>query len=271
MLSILEKAALGAGEIALASFQRELSITRKTSHQNLVTQADAECQAFIKKIITDELALLGVQESEIGFVGEENLHTQGTKHLFIIDPIDGTNNFASGLDYFCTSIAHWENGAPKEALIYWPSRNTCYFAEAGKGAYKKRMGQSPIALSIKEELLENCILFSYISSDKKYREMFFNIIEKIFPHIRGVRINGSMCLDLARLCERENATHMVLSFRGYIWDVAAAYLLVQESGGVFANFDGSRMEIDSIDPNKHYSFIAAHSNVVKYILPLLRS
>jgi len=110
MLDILELAARAAGEIILSYFHKESHITRKTSHQNLVTEADTSSQAIIKKIITDSLEKRGMSENEIGFIGEENLKTVGTKHSFIIDPLDGTNNFASGLDYFCISIAHVVDG-----------------------------------------------------------------------------------------------------------------------------------------------------------------
>lgn len=93
-VSILEQAARAAGEVALSYFHKESHITRKTSHQNLVTEADTSCQALIKKIIIDELGKHGVVESEVGFIGEEYLETKGSKHLFIIDPIDGTNYFS---------------------------------------------------------------------------------------------------------------------------------------------------------------------------------
>lgn len=143
MITILEKAARGAGGIVLSYFHKESHITRKTSHQNLVTEADTSSQAFIKKMITEAMIQRGISGNEIGFIGEENLETKGTKHTFIIDPLDGTNNFASGLDYFSISIAHVEDGAVKDGVIYWPSRDILYYAVAGKGAFKIVKGQSP--------------------------------------------------------------------------------------------------------------------------------
>lgn len=269
-LLILEKAARTGGKLVLSYFHKESHITRKTSHQNLVTKADTACQALIQKVIAEEMTLLGVNDSEIGFIGEENLTTQGTLHSFIIDPIDGTNNFASGLDYFCISIAHIERNVVKGAVIYWPKKDVLYYAQAGSGAFKKEKDLPPIRLQVKGELLENSVLFTYLSSDNEMRKKSYVLFEKIIPAIRGARINGSICLDLMHLCDSENATHMVLSFRGYLWDVAAAYLIVKESGGIFTDHMGNNMIVDYADPKKKYSFIAGHYEVIKALVAHLK-
>ncbi len=271
ILLTLEKAARGAGSIVLSYFHTESHITHKTSHQNLVTEADTSSQAFIKKTIIDAMTELGVPENEIGFIGEESLEKKGLKHTFIIDPLDGTNNFASGLDYFSISIAHVVDGVVKEGIIYWPSRDSIYYAEAGKGAFKIIKGQSPIRLFVKDELLENCVIFTYISSQKKVRNLSFQLIEKIFSAIRGIRIQGSLCLDLAHLCDKENSTHITINFRGWLWDVAAGYLIVKESGGIFTDLSGNEIEVDYSDSHKQYSFIAAHKNVIQSLLPYLKN
>ena len=269
MLDIIESAARTAGETVLSYFHKESHITRKTSHQNLITEADTSSQAVIKKIISDSLVKLGIPENEIGFIGEENLITKGKKHLFIIDPLDGTNNFASGLDYFCISIAHVEDEQVVDSVIYWPSRDILYYATKGKGAYKKIKGQSPIPLCVKDELLENCIIFTYIPSNEKLRNLFSQFIEKIFLKVRGVRVQGSLCLDLVHLCDSENTIHITLNFHAWLWDVAAGYLIVMESGGIFADLQGKEVKIDFSDSSKQYSFIAAHQNVVRELKNIL--
>ncbi|MCX6732337.1 MAG: inositol monophosphatase [Candidatus Roizmanbacteria bacterium] len=269
MLTILEQSARAAGSVVLSYFHKESHITHKTSHQNIVTAADLASQELIKNTIISELAKKGIPESEIGFIGEEQLETKGTKHLFIIDPLDGTSNFASGLDYFCISIAHVENGALTNAVIYWPSRDILYYARAGKGAFKKTRGQEPVQLAIHDELLENSVVFTYLSTQKKYRALAYPMLERLYEVIRGVRINGSLCLDLVHLCDTENATHITINFHGYLWDVAAGALIVKESGGIFADLLGNEIQIDCFDADKQYSFIAAHANVVKALLPYL--
>lgn len=269
MNDILEQAARSAGAVVLSYFHKESHIRHKTTHQNIVTAADVASQELIKKIIVTELTQHGTDETEIGFIGEENLETKGTHHTFIIDPLDGTNNFASGLDYFCISIAHAVDGVIVDSIIYWPSRDVLYFASRGKGAYKKMKGQSPIRLAAKDELLENCVIFTYLSSQPEFRQLAFRFIEKIFSVIRGIRIQGSLCLDLVHLCDTENATHITLNFHGWLWDVAAGYLIVKESGGVFADLTGNEIVVDCLNSHKQYSFLAAHPSVIQTLLPYL--
>lgn len=271
MRTILEKAARASGDIVLSYFHKEAHIVRKTSHQNLVTAADTASQQQIKETITRALVAQGIPEQEIGFIGEEHLEQKGVKHTFIIDPLDGTNNFASGLDYFCISIAHVVEGVPTEAVIYWPSREVLYYAEAGKGAFKCAKGEPPIKLQVKDELLENCVIFTYISSQPHWRNLFFQFIEKIFSKVRGIRVQGSLCLDLVHLCDCENATHITLNFHAWLWDVAAGYLIVKESGGIFADLKGNEIQVDYSDSKKQYSFVAAHPNVIKSLAPFLVS
>lgn len=262
MLTILEQSARAAGDVVLSYFHKESHISQKTSHQNLVTLADVKSQERIKQSIIKSLVAQGVASEDIGFIGEERLETKGKKHSFIIDPLDGTNNFASGLDYFSISIAHVEDGILTDALIYWPSRDTVYYAHIGTGAFKKARDQKPVQLTIKDELLENSVIFTYLSSQKEYRASIYPLIERLFEVVRGLRINGSLCLDLAHLCDSENATHITLNFHGYLWDVAAGALIVKESGGIFADLKGNEIQVDCSDAKKQYSFIAAHPNVV---------
>lgn len=269
MNDILEQAARSAGTVVLSFFHKESQIRHKTTHQNIVTAADVASQELIKKIIIAELTRQGIAEEEIGFIGEENLETKGTHHTFIIDPLDGTNNFASGLDYFCIAIAHAVDGEIVDSATYWPSRDILYFASRGKGAYKKMKGQSPIRLSVKDELLENSVIFTYLSSQPEFRRHAIQLIEKIFSLIRGIRIQGSLCLDLAHLCDTENATHITLNFHGWLWDVAAGYLIVKESGGIFADLAGNEITVDCLNSHKQYSFLAAHPNVIRALLPYL--
>ena len=263
MFTVLEKSARAAGIEVLSYFHKESHMHHKTSHRDLVTAADIASQTLIQTIVVDELGKLGVLESEIGFIGEEHLEKKGTKHSFIIDPLDGTNNFASGLDYFCISIAHAIDGIPMESMIYWPSKDIVYYAVAGKGAYKIIKKGKPMRLSIQDELLENSVVFICLSSRQEYRKKTYLFLEKVSGTLRGTRMMGSACLDLVHLCDTENATHLTVNFHGYLWDVAAGYLIVKESGGVFTNDEGDEIVVDYSDSTKQYSYMAAHPNVIK--------
>src|SRR3990167_1043046 len=122
MINILKSAATEAGTILLNYYKKNLTLNYKTSHKDFYTIADVESQKIIKEVITKLLVKKGIKETEIGFIGEENLSVgKNAKHLFVIDPIDGTTNFASGFDFFAISIAYFHEGTLTTGLIYRPT------------------------------------------------------------------------------------------------------------------------------------------------------
>jgi len=263
MLTILEKSARVAGACIISYFHKESHITHKTSHQNLVTKADTTSQSLIQQTITDMLIQQGIRVSEIGFIGEENLSTSNTTHMFVIDPLDGTNNFASGLDYFSVSIAYFKNGILTDSVIYWPVRNILYFASKGKGAYKKDEHNTVKKLCVQDEFLENSVILTYISSRKKYHQKTFTFIQNILTYIRGIRLYGSICLDMVHLSDAENNIHIVYYAHAYLWDIASAYLIINESGGICTDLSGKRIELDIASEIHEYELLAAHPNVMR--------
>ena len=125
MLDVLIEAAQSGGEVLLKNFRGKITVSEKTSHQNLVTEADYVSQKTIVDFITKALIQKGIGENEIGFIGEEGLYKPG-KHLFIIDPLDGTNNFASGNSYFAVSIGYYLNGTARASAIYYPTQKILF-------------------------------------------------------------------------------------------------------------------------------------------------
>jgi myo-inositol-1(or 4)-monophosphatase len=265
MHTILEKAARAAGKIELSYFHTESHITRKTSHADLVTAADVASQKCIQETITHELMQQGIPSHEIGFIGEENLSTQYTTHMFIIDPLDGTNNFASGLDYFSVSIAYFYKGVVTDSIIYWPTKDILYYASQGKGAFKIQNGTST-RMMIKDELLENSVILTYIPGNNADREKELRSMEKILPHVRGLRLYGSSCLDLVHLADTENTVHIVFYVHTKLWDLSAAYLIVQESGGICTDLKGNTILIDITSDTRDFELIAGHPNVIKEVI-----
>lgn len=271
ILSLLERSARAAGATALSYFHHESHITHKSSHQNLVTIVDTKSQALIQQTIITGLVQSGVSQDDIGFIGEENLETNQAKHMFVIDPLDGTGNFASGLDYFSVSIAHFENNVVTTGVVYWPSRHILYFAEKGKGAFKKVGNKSPVRLQVTDELLKNSLVLMYLSAIPQYFEKTAWAIEQLAPHIRGIRLYGSTCLDVAHVADNENAAHLLVNSHMYIWDIAAAALILEEAGGVCYDFDGKRLIFDLASGMREYSAIAGHPHIVKACTDILCS
>lgn len=268
MIDILEKAAGEAGETLLSYFRKELIPSeKKASHQNLVTKADLASQDIIKRRLMELSKNAGIDPAEIGFIGEENLASPG-RHKFIIDPLDGTNNFASGHDYFCISIGYFHDGVHEAALIYQPVTGTYFSAEKGKGAWKTQSGQRE-KMKIVYTQLKDSLLLSYMSSREETRQEWLPVITRLHSASRGLRILGSLALDAMHFSDRVNNINIVVNAHAYLWDIAAAKLIVEEAGGSFTDWEGKPVALDLNDPAGGYQVLICHPRNLGQLVSLI--
>lgn len=261
MIDILQKAAHEAGKVLLRYYQKSFSTTIKTSHQDIVTDADLESQKIIYQTIIKEMTAKGYPKEEIGFIGEEKLKRKG-KYLFIIDPLDGTNNFAAGFEYFGVSIACVVDKQIVAAIIHFPVHHLSYIAEKGKGAFKLENGQRK-KMNTGYQPLDQSLAATHISIRESLRKNHFQILEDLSPHVRAVRILGSIVLSLGLLCE--NSLHFYFESNAYIWDIAAAKLIVEESGGIMIDWKGKKINFDFKSPDKFYQVIICHPKMLEKV------
>lgn len=266
MIHILQRVAKEAGEILIKYFKKDIKASDKKSHKDLVTIADLLSQEYIQKTIVKEMVKRKHKKSDVGFVGEEKMNISGT-HKFIIDPLDGTNNFASGFDYFCVSIGYMKNNIPLAGTIYQPTRNFLYIAEKSKGAYKFEKNNKKI-LKMTYHDLRNSLLVSIFHESKKVSDLEINHNFKLFPFIRGMRTLHSTALDLCNCAE--NIFNIAISGQCSIWDIAAAKLIIEESGGTMVDLHGNSFNLDSTNSDKSYQFIACHQKLLPEILKFFK-
>ena len=260
MINILKSAATEAGTILLNYYKKNLTLNYKTSHKDFYTIADVESQKVIKETITKLLVKKGIKESEIGFIGEENLSVgNNKKHLFVIDPIDGTTNFASGFDFFAISIAYFYNSILTTGLIYRPTSKDFYYAQKNQGAYKNTQ---PLKIIYKP--LKQCVFDGVISSRPNKYPQLFKSYQNIFPHIAGFR--SLSCMTLSNCLLAENVFNIVANGHTFIWDIAAAKMIVEESGGVMFDFKGRPINFDLNNPKLAYNVISCHPKLKNEIL-----
>lgn len=270
MIEILQEAAHEAGETLLSYFRKELVPSQKhSSHQNLVTKADLASQEIVKTKIIDLMKKNGYAPDDIGFIGEENLSTPG-KHTFIIDPLDGTNNFASGHDYFGISIAYIKDGVLTAGLIYQPTTRTSYVAHLGKGSYKVQ-GEKKEQMKISYTHVKDSILLSYMSSRNETRIEWLPVVTRLHEASRGLRILGSLALDAMHFSDKINNCNIVINAHAYLWDIAAAKLIVEEAGGSFTDWQGNPITFNLVDPAMGYRILICHPNNRQEILSLIHN
>ncbi|MFA9288842.1 MAG: inositol monophosphatase [Weeksellaceae bacterium] len=262
MIKHMLKAAEEAGKNSLTYFRTDDIQTKlKVDHQDIVTVADVESQRIIVDILTKALIEDGVPEEEIGFIGEEQLVKKG-KHTFIIDPIDGTSNFATGLDYYCVSIGYAVDEVLTAGVVYHPISRTFFYAEKGKGAYKRVDGDD-MKLTVTDAPLSEKFLGTYLFED----DDLVKAVMTLQSSARGMRSLGAGALDICHVADNLFGVALYLYMR--LWDIAAAAVIVTEAGGVMYDWEGNELVFDFEDVNKKYYYIASHASYKEEVMKAL--
>lgn len=232
MLNFAMETAREAGSILLERFGRKIKISKK-GEIDLVTEADLASEEFIVEKIKSHYprhSILAEESGEAVLIGD-------SKWKWIIDPLDGTTNYAHGYPCFCVTIALEHNGEIVIGATFDPTRDELFAAEKGRGA---SLNNKKISVSENNELSE-AFLVTGFPYDISQRDNFTRHFTKMLLSSRAVRRDGSAAIDLAYVaCGR---------FDGYweeglnAWDVAAGVLLVKEAGGEVTYFDGSEYSI----------------------------
>ena len=231
MLQLALSAAQKAADF-IRPFAGKTAVDFKGSHDNIVTFADKKAQEII-------IEYLG-QHSSFGFLAEEdeNSHQKTEGTFWVIDPIDGTKNFAHGLTPFCISIGLVSNGEPVCGVVLEVTRNEAFTAEKGKGAF---LNGEKISVSQRNPLKNALVAVGFHHAGLTSRSQFQQIFGNLEQECRGIRKMGSTAADLAYLaCGRMDG----FVHSGFLsWDIAAGMLLVQEAGGVLSNFQGNAPKV----------------------------
>jgi myo-inositol-1(or 4)-monophosphatase len=231
--------ARGAGAILRDGYGRGGAIELKGAI-DLVTAYDRASEAHI-------LAALARRFPGHAVLAEESGSTAGTAgagpaHRWIVDPLDGTTNFAHGLPFFCVSIALEVEGRRALGVLYDPMRDECFAARAGAGA---TLNGAPIAVST-TATLEHALGGTGFPYDvMEAPEETLRWFAPMLPRLRGVRRLGSAALDLAYVaCGRLD---LFWEVKLHAWDVAAGLLVVEEAGGTVSDFAGGPVAADPVE------------------------
>ena len=233
MLNFAIETVRDAGRLLLEKFGRITDI-RKKGDINLVTEADLASEALIIERIKSYYPKHSILAEESG----EAVVTGGdTSWKWIIDPLDGTTNYAHGYPCFCVTIALEHNGEIVIGVTFDPTRDELFAAEYGQGA---TLNGKPMRVSAAEKLSDSLVVTGFPYNFKS-KPNFERHLTEFMLGSRGVRRDGSAAIDMAYVaCGR---------FDGFWeeglnpWDVAAGYLLIEEAGGRVSYYDGSKHSI----------------------------
>ncbi len=223
--ALAERIAREAGKLLLDNLDTGFFISKK-GRINLVTEMDLKSEKLITSRIKDRFPQHEILAEEGGAQGSP------APFRWIIDPLDGTTNYAHGYRFFSVSIALEAYGRTVVGVVYDPVTDELFRAEAGKGAF---LNGSPIQVS-SEQSVEDSMLSTGFSYSPEAMQANLALFNRLIPKARAIRRDGSAALDLCyTACGRfDGFWEISLS----AWDVAAGKLIVEEAGGRATLFDG---------------------------------
>ncbi|MEE9432582.1 MAG: inositol monophosphatase family protein [Melioribacteraceae bacterium] len=240
-----------AGEVIRNGFRQNIQIELKTGENNLVTNIDKAAEKIILNFIKTEYPTHSIIAEESG------TDMKDSEYTWVVDPLDGTTNFAHGIPIFGVSIGLQKNNQTILGVVLDVMRNKMYSAEKGSCAFENG---KKISVTQNSELSKSVLVtgFSYdmINIDEAIK--LFGVFLK---NTRGVRRLGSAAVDMCYV-----ASGVFDGFwKKYLspWDVCAGMLLVEEAGGKVSNFKGKPTDIFSEEVLTTNGLV--HNSMVEYL------
>ena len=247
------EAALEAGKYSLEHIDKIKELSCKSGPTDLVTDVDKKCESIITDKIKSNFPKHSILAEESGEYEKEH------DYLWLIDPIDGTINYAHGFPVFCTSIGIMYKGVAKIGVVYDPTRDELFFAEEGKGAF---LNDKPMKVSDVDKVSESLLAsgFAYSHEGREYNLKYF---KKALEKAQAVRRPGAAAIDLCYVaCGRLDG---FWEFFLKPWDTAAGYLIVKEAGGLVTGFEDPSFDVYKKD------ILASNGKIHSELLEILKS
>lgn len=253
MLEQIKTLAKEAGQILLEAVSAQ--VTAKDGVGNFVTDYDVRVQELIfsrLREIHPDAALMGEEDEEhiVDLSGD----------CFIVDPLDGTQNFINGYRHSAVSIGMTRGGEPVLGVVYNPYLDELFWAEKGKGAYcnGKTIKTSSAPLS------ESVLLFGCSSYNREQTDLTFRLLRELFDRALDIRSSGSAALDLCYVAS--GRVNLFFEYQLSPWDYCAGSLILKEAGGRVSQLSGIPLDLE-----KGGSVLAAGPNAYEEALEVSRT
>jgi myo-inositol-1(or 4)-monophosphatase len=242
-----------APDFSVIEYQVALDATRRGSHElmsrfgtkiavqkkgiaNFASEADLAAEAAIISVIREQFPnhTILAEESNLPVADD-------AEHLWVIDPLDGTNNFLHGIPHFAVSIAYYHQRKPLVGIVYNPVSNELFTAIAGQGAWKGTVRQNVSEAERLDEIVMACGF--YYDRGLMMRTTLDTIRDLFGANIHGMRRFGAAALDLCHVgC---GLFGLFFEYRLSPWDYAAGQLFVHEAGGRCTDCDGAPLPVST--------------------------
>jgi len=234
MIEDIIQISIEAGELIRNAFGKKHSIEFKTNELNLVTETDKASEKLISDFIKKKYPSHGILAEE----GSEA--NKSAEYLWVIDPLDGTTNFAHGLPIFAVSIGVQKNGQTIAGVVYDVMRDIIFSAEKNNGSFEN---EKRINVNKNENLGHSMLVTGFPYDIRENPDKAFERFIAFLKQVRGIRRLGSAAIDFCYVANGVFDGFWEVSL--HPWDMCAGKLIVEEAGGLVTNFDGNQIDIYS--------------------------
>ena len=242
------KTAKEAGEILLKYFHKALKVKQKGAKGNIVTNADLAAEKYIINAIRKKYPTHSILSEEMGEkkIGE-------SEYKWIIDPLDGTRNFASDIPFFSVLIALTKKEKIILGVIYDPIHDELFYAEKGKGAY---LNNKKIRVSREKSLRGAVVKLGWVWSRKRFKKVG-RYYARFSKYTSWIRRYGSVSSLAYLACGRLD---VAIHIGAYPWDYAAPSIICKEAGAKVTDLKGNPYDISKRE------ILAANPRLHKFVL-----
>lgn len=260
--TILQTALKKGGEVLMDHLGRSKQATVKESISSVVTEADLASERAILDVLDSAREDYNIITEESGFIEK---HSEFT---WVVDPLDGTSNFAAGLPWFGVIIALFKEKEPILGGMYLPVNGQLYLAESGGGATRNGIA---ISVTASPSLSEQLVAYSFdFNEDTAKTQAEMEIMARLSREVRNIRSTNSL-VDFCYVAEGKLGAALNQATR--IWDIAVPWLLIREGGGTVTDIHGKEIDFDLSGQavNNNYTIMASgaglHQALLKSIQP----
>ena len=251
----------GGGRVLMEHFGKVRRITRKESQSSVVTEADVAAERVMVDLVRSRYPDHNIVAEESGFQNRNSPLT------WVIDPLDGTSNFAAGVPWFGVLAAVLDGGEPVAGVMYLPCSATLYACERGGGAF--RDGER-VRVSAETELSNVLCAYSLdVSGDAAQSARDAELFRLLVKRSRNFR-SANCLLDFCYTIDGRYGACVNQACR--IWDIAAPLLMMEEAGGLFTGPKGEplRFELDAEITVRDFTVVGGNPSLHAQVLALVR-
>lgn len=257
ILDFALKTAREAGQLLCDLYHQQHTMHRKSSDIDVVTEADLASERLIVEAIRARFPDHNILSEE--GLGNWQAEPDDTPRLWLVDPLDGTVNYAHGYPVWGVSLALAEHGRVVTAVTYDPLRDETFWAERDQGAW---CDEQCISISEVTQLRDALVATGFAYKRATLADNNLAEFGEVMPRVQGVRRAGSAVLDLAHLADGRLDGYWEMHLKP--WDWAAGWLLVEEAGGVVTDRRGEAWSLGTAD------IVASNGALHSELLKLLR-